>query len=75
MIEEGLLATSSALLVPPEGSFVVFVTLVCEDGHEWVVLYLGWPVATLCANRASRARALDWSSSFVEVDPTRVFMV
>jgi hypothetical protein len=46
VVEEGLLATSSALLVPLEGSYVVIitfvlVTLVSSDGYEWVVLYSG----------------------------------
>ena len=71
VIEEGLLATSSALLVPLEGLFVVFVALVCLDRYEWVVLHFrgrGPAVAVL----VDRARTLDRSSTFVDVVPMRL---
>jgi hypothetical protein len=74
VIEEGCLATSSALLVPLEGSFVVlvtlvFVTLVFWTGvNGWYCIQVGPAVAVL----ADCAETLDRSSNFAEVVPMRL---
>ena len=48
-IEEGLLATSSVLLVPLGDRSLSLLPFVLMGGYEWAVPYLGWSCCSIFA--------------------------
>jgi hypothetical protein len=63
-IEEGLLATSSALLIPLGDSFLSLIPFVLMDGYKWAVLYLGWS----CCSVSTLIMLGPWTFPYAWVD-------